>query len=175
MSRIKAVILSVVVLIFGLAAFGVYFFSTGGGGLYRTIVYYLIPDVPNKVHTWLDFIYKGDDRAVYGFYAGGDENSIKIWTLSGLKRFYAKERFSTYYFRDTCAVVRRLQQSGGQSGLNTEEVYFDLNEWQGLLQPENLVTVWTHGREGGRIIIDKALARSGRYKVLGKVEAGVCD
>ncbi|RIK54663.1 MAG: hypothetical protein DCC59_03370 [Chloroflexi bacterium] len=135
----------------------------------------MIPDLPNKAHSWLDFVYKGDDRAVYGFYAGGDENSIKIWTLSGLKRFYAKPRFSTYSFRDTCAVVRRLQQGGGQSGLNTEEVYFDLNEWRGLLQPENLVTVWTHGREGGRIIIDKALARSGRYKVLGRVEAGVCD
>lgn len=115
------------------------FFSTGGGGLYRTIVYYLIPDVPNKVHTWLDFVYKGDDRAVYGFYAGGDEESIKIWTLSGLKRFYAKERFSTFYFRDTCAVVRRLQQGGGQSGLNSEEVYFNLSEWQGLLQPETIL------------------------------------
>ncbi|MCK6569397.1 MAG: hypothetical protein L6Q45_17075, partial [Anaerolineales bacterium] len=138
MSQAKAIILSVTVLILGLAAFGWYFFSTGGGGLYRTVVYYLIPEVPNKVHTWLDFVYKGDDRSVYGFYAGGDEESINIWTLSGLKRFYAKPQFSTYSFRDTCAVVRRLQQGGGQSGLNTEEVYFDLGEWQGLLQPETI-------------------------------------
>jgi hypothetical protein len=176
MSRFKAIILSVVVLTLGLAVFGWYFFSTGGAGLYRTVVNYLLADIPDKKHDWWEFIYKGENSSVSGFYSGGDEESIKIWTLSGLKRFYAKPKFSTYSFRDTCAVVRQLQQEGGgQRGLNNEEVYFDLGEWQSLLVPENYVTVWLAGKENGQVVIDKTLGRSGKYKVLGKIEKGVCD
>ncbi|MBE7433924.1 MAG: hypothetical protein HS100_08395 [Anaerolineales bacterium] len=98
MSRVKAIILSVVVLILSLVVFTVYFFSTGGRGLARIVVYYLFSDVPDKKYTWIDFINKNEPgRSISGFYAFGDENSISIWTLSGLKRFYAKPGFSLPY------------------------------------------------------------------------------
>lgn len=98
MSRIKAIILSVVVLILSVVIFTVYFFSTGGKGLARIVVYYLFSDVPDKKYTWIDFINKNEPgRSISGFYAFGDENSISIWTLSGLKRFYAKPGFSLPY------------------------------------------------------------------------------
>lgn len=63
---------------FFLAIYGVYFFATGGRGLYRIVVNYLLPDLPDKKYSWIDFVYKDENRRISGFYAGGDENSIKI-------------------------------------------------------------------------------------------------
>lgn len=150
------------------------FFSTGGAGLYRTVRYYLIPGLPDKTHTWSDFVYNGDKK-VSGFYAWGDEESIKIWTLSGLKRFYTKPGFSIYHFLDTCEAVRQLKEVGLTSAPNDEVTYFTLEPWQKELKPEYFVTIWPQGKEGGHVMINKALARSGKYKVLGKIERGVCE
>lgn len=175
MVRLKPWLIGTLTVFVLLIGFIFYFFSTGGGGLYRTVVYYLIPDLPDKFHSWTDFVYKGENTKVVGFYAGGDETSIKIWTLSGLKRFYAKPRFSTFSFLDTCSAVRQIKQSGSKTAPNNEQLYFDLTEFQELLQPENLVTVWPSGKEDGRVMIDKVLARSGQYKVLGRIEEGVCE
>lgn len=170
-----AIILSVVVLSLSLIFFGVYFFSTGGAGLYRIVVNYLVPDLPDKKYSWVDFIYKDDTYKVSGFYAGGDEESIKIWTLSGLKRFYAKPKFSSFSFRDTCAAVRQIQENGLKQAINNESINFDISEFQALLKPEYFVTVWPVGKEDGKVMIDKVFAFSGKYKVLGRVEQGVCD
>lgn len=176
MSRIKAIILSIVVLIVSLVIFIFYFFSTGGRGLARTVVYYLFSDMPDKQYTWIDFINKnGPGSNVSGFYAFGDENSISIWTLSGLKRFYAKPLSSVYVFRDTCGIIKQMKENQTKNMVNPEQTTIEISEWQTKMKSEYFVTVKVLDREDGRNMIDKAWGVSGRYKILGKVEAGVCD
>lgn len=175
MTRPSLWIVGILALIIFLLAYGIYFFSAGGGGLYRAVVYYLIPNLPDKKHSWQDFIYKGEKGSTSGFYAGGNDESIKIWTLSGLKRFYTKPGLSIYSFRDTCAAYKNLRESSTEAVENEETTYFTLSQWQNELEQENFVTIWPYAKENGRVVIDKALARSGKYKVFGRIEEGVCD
>lgn len=176
MSRIKAIILSVVVLILSLVIFGIYFFSTGGTGLYRLARYYLSQDIPNKEYTWFDFVYRQDPGSyINGVYAFGDEDSISLWTLSGLKRFYAKPLTSVYVFRDTCGIVRKLTETGAPSLNNPELVSINLSDWQTGMKPEYFVRIKTLGKEDGKNLIDKAWSISGKYKVLGRIDRGVCE
>lgn len=177
MGRGWIVIIAITVLVLGLSAFGYYFYTTGGAGLYRIVVYYLIPkNIPDKKYTWRDFFYKkGEGVRVSGFYAKGDSESVSIWTLSGLKKFYAKPKTSVYNFRDTCLVVRQMKERGEQSMVNGNDIFFDITDWNEMMKKEYFVTVQVLGRENGRDLIDNIWGVSGRYKVLGKVEEGVCD
>lgn len=144
-------------------------------GLYRIVVHYLIPNLPDKKYTWIDFIYKGSGSSVSGFYAGGNEDSFSLWTLSGLKTFYALPNTSAFIFRDTCAVVKQIKDNGSKSVINPEQRTFYIDEWRNLMKPEYFATVQLLGDESGKNLIDKAWGVSGKYKVLGRVDRGVCD
>lgn len=171
--KIFTLVVLVLVLAFGL--FAVHFYQTGGAGLYRVIVHYLIPDLPDKRYNWSDFVYRGAGSEVSGFYSGGDEESFKMWTLNGLKTFYYKPGTSVFYFDDTCSAVKELISKGNETQLNQRYTYFDIASWEKQMQKEYFVTVKVLGKEDKRVVIDKLWAVSGRYKILGRIEEGVCE
>lgn len=161
--------------IFGLGVFGYYFYTSGGAGLSRVVFNYLMPDVPDKKYGWNDFRYRGEGEKISGFYAYGDSESFSIWTLSGLKKYYHMPGTSVYMHRDTCEVVRQLTAQKTDRLANPEQIYFNLADWEQVIKSEYLVTVLPLVGEGGYKMVDKVWSVSGRYKVLGRIEEGVCD
>lgn len=136
--------------------------------------------VEDKRYSWGDFSGIGVDKKMSGFYSEffSNQDRMAIWTLTGIRFFYHKPATSIYYFRDTCEVVKQLNQNKNTTGetklANPEQYYFTLSSWQELVKDENLVTVqWVS--EHGRHYIDKAWSQSGKYRVLGKIEGGVCE
>lgn len=176
MARLKLWLWGLLIVTFSLIIFSFYFVATDGKGLYRLARYYLSQDIPNKEYAWFDFIYHQDPGSyINGVYAFGDEDSISLWTLSGLKRFYAKPLTSVYVFRDTCGIVRKLTETGAPSLNNPELVSINLSDWQTGMKPEYFVRIKTLGKEDGKNLIDKAWSISGKYKVLGRIDRGVCE
>ncbi len=165
----------VAVLIVGLMVFGFYFYTTGGGGLSRVVLNYLIPNLTDKKYGWNDFRYRGEGEKISRFYAYGDSENFGIWTLSGLKKYYHLPGTSVYMHRDTCEVVRQLTAQKTDSMANPEQIYFELSDWEKMVKREYFVTVLPLVGEDGYKMVDKVWSVSGRYKVLGRVEEGVCD
>ena len=89
MTRLK-VLLGIFFITLGFSIFilGYFFYSTGGMGLVRIVQNYIIVNIPDKKYSWNDFIDRGADYSISGFYSSSTNNSISIWTLSGLKTFY---------------------------------------------------------------------------------------
>lgn len=175
MSGLKVWLGIIFVLIFSLGVFVSFFYFTGGAGLSRIVINYLIPNLPDKKYNWQDFRYKGEGQKISGFYAYGDNESFSIWTLSGLKKFYHKPETSVYSFRDTCAIVKQITAEDTGISLNPENLYFDVGDWNKVMKKEFLVTVLSLGKENGHQMVDKVWSVSGKYKILGRIEGKVCD
>ena len=160
------------------------FYTTGGRGLARIIPNYLMADIPDKRHSWGDFVPSSTTKRVSGFYSTrfSTDDSVAIWTLGGLRRFYHLSGTSVYYHRDSCAIWREIESSQGQeeqtleqrSRTNNPDIFFDFALWQQEMQQEYFVTVQWMEQDGQRIV-DKAWSVSGKYKVLGRVGASVCE
>lgn len=150
------------------------FYVTGGRGLIRIIPSYLLADIPDKRYGWSDFLPSGTQRKVSGFYSAtlSNENRLAIWTLAGLQTFTHNPGRSVYYHRDTCGVIKAMKEGDGGEALNPMAVYVDPASWRAVMQQEYLVTVqWEEGSRN----VENVWSISGKYRVLGKVEGGVCD
>jgi hypothetical protein len=159
------------------------FLSTGGTGLVRTVRYYLLADIDDKRYQWGDFVPNNTTKRVSGFYSStfSRDDVVAIWTLGGLRTFKHKAGTSVYNHRNTCKLVRELKETsdkGGDGGeraiLNPEAVYLNIADWQILMQQEYPVTIQWIEEDNDRVI-DKLWSVSGKYKILGRVETGVCD
>jgi hypothetical protein len=78
MKGLKIAALVLTVLLVGLAAFGFYFYTSGGAGLTRIVINYLIPNLPDKRYTWDDFRYRGEKEKVSGFYSSSNTESFSM-------------------------------------------------------------------------------------------------
>lgn len=161
------------------------FLKTGGLGMLRIVRPYLMRDIPDKRYGWSDFVPSNDTKRVSGFYSPqfSGENGVAIWTLVGLKRFYHKSNFSVYYHSDVCGAVnsikREIEDKGvdGARGRKMDDMqikYFDVAKWRENMKAEYLITVQWDTQEDRRVI-DKLWSVSGKYRVLGRIEEGVCD
>ena len=176
MNRGKVIlVIFCLVLVCSLSYFVFYFNSTGGAGLSRIVINYLIPNLPDKKYSWGDFMDRGIDKDISGFYAGGDANSFKLWTLSGLKTFYHKPLVSLYMFYDTCAVYNNLKNADVKTAPVEQSITPGLFVWERTMKKEYFVTVSRLGSEFGNNFVREARSQSGKYKVLGQIEEGICD
>ena len=174
----KGILIVFSIIIVGLISFAIFFSQTGGNGLYRIVINYLIPNLPENKYSWGDFMDRGVDQEISGFYSSGDVNSFKIWTLSGLKTFHHLPGTSVYIFRDTCKVYKQIATNNVTEGVgatNNEEVTPGLFKWILKMQKEYFVTVKRLPNQYGHDMVDKAWSSSGKYKILGQIEEGVCD
>ncbi len=180
MGKGKAVGIGIIVIILLTCVSGYLFYvKTGGRGLTRAVWYYFWRDIPDKKYSWREFSDRGVEQGISGFYAFGSETSFSMWTLAGLKTFYHVAGTSIYQYEDICGALKRLRDNpneSGASGMRAEaRVSGELAVWEGWIKPENLVTV-VRLREGdGKNMIDKVWSYSGKYKVLNRLDEGVCD
>lgn len=167
-----------VAVIANIALLVVLFHRTGGAGLTRFVWYYLMRDIPDKKYDWKDFRDRGPRQEIKGFYAGGDEAGFYLWTLSGLKRFNHQQGVSVYLFQDVCAAIWAFNAGQAETGgsiLLGKHYTGDVQEWQAQLKKEYLVTVVRLDKGEGKNVVDKALAVSGRYKVLDQLTKEQCE
>lgn len=165
-------------LFLALVIFGIFFYTTGGTRLAIVTINYLIPNIPDKKYTWVDFTDRGPTQKINGFYIDGDEESFRMWTLSGIKRFYNVPNTSMYSFKDVCAAIKYSTNTDYQitSGITVEEQLIeDFSEWQKQIKKEYFVTVSYSNRNGKFNLVDIVRSVNGKYKVIGRIEDGGCD
>lgn len=154
---------------------GGFFVATGGMGLARVAWYYLWREIPDKKYSWQDFSDRGAGKGISGFYAFGSANSFSMWTLSGLKTFTHTPGVSVYHHQDICGAYRQFKQNNTQEAVKAENIIVgELSAWQAMVEPENLVSVIRYGGGSPRNAIDKVWSYSGKYKILNRLEEGVC-
>ncbi|MBK6648172.1 MAG: hypothetical protein IPG44_20915 [Anaerolineales bacterium] len=156
----------------------VFFVKTGGMGLSRVTWHYFFRDLPDKKYSWQEFTDRGTAQGISGFYAFGNQNGFSMWTLSGLKTFRHVPGTSIYQHEDICGALKALQdnlQATGSGMKANKQVTGVIEFWQSLMKQENLVTVLrlTDGEHHNDI--DKVWSYSGKYRVLNKLDPGVCD
>ncbi len=154
-----------------------FFLNSGGRGLARIAWYYLLRDIPDKRYGWRDFIDRGPQTPISGFYSGGDASGFYLWTLSGRKRFSHRPGVSVYQFNDVCAAVRQWGEGGEQaeSARVENRVSGEISEWREWLEPEFLVTVLRLEEGGGGNAVHTAKSMSGKYKVFGQLTGEQCE
>lgn len=174
-AKISLLILGFVIIC--LASFAYFFYITGGARLAIVAVNYLIPNIPNKEYTWVDFTDRGRATKISGFYAGGDEKGFNLWTLSGYKRFRNLPGTSYYIFQDVCAAVQTLKKinSTKDSLLVQDQKTNDILTWEEKVKKEYFVTVQKMPDENNKDFVDKAWAISGKYKVLKRIDEKACE
>ena len=178
MSRGKWWLIGFVLMVTILAGGYVFFVKTGGLGLSRITWHYFFRDIPDKKYSWQDFTERGAKEGISGFYAYGNENGFSMWTLSGLKTFRHVSGTSIYQHEDICGAVRALQKDpqATDSGVKaSKQVTGDIEFWQSLIKPENLVTVLRLAEGERRNEIDKVWSYSGKYKELNKLDKDTCN
>lgn len=154
-----------------------FFVSTGGKGLSRVAWHYFIKNLPDKKYSWQDFIDRGPNEGISGFYAYGDSSGFSMWTLSGLKTFSHIEGKSVYVYEDVCAAVRQLIDNPDdqtQPVMASKEVTQDIGSWQTLIKQENLVTVVRLDQPDYRNAIGQVWSYSGKYRELNKLDKDSC-
>lgn len=152
----------VVILLLGVATVG--FWYTGGSSLVYVYQNYLTKDIKDKIYTEEMFRDRGPREMLHGYYAGSDNKSFYMWTLSGLKRFFHRDVTSVYYHVDTCGIMKKIEagersKEGGATQVDLEE-YFDLSAWRERMKPGYYVWVKRVGEGVEASIIDKVWGNS---------------
>ncbi len=157
---------------------GFFFYTTGGNGLTRVIAYYLIRDLPDKQYNWRDFTDQGTTRKISGFYSSGDKDSFRLWTLSGLKTFYALPGTSIYMYEDICAGVQYLNDNPEVAGSEItipKRVTQNILDWEKLMRKENFVTVQRLVGQDTPNMVEKVWSFSGKYKIISQLDLEACN
>ncbi len=142
---------------------------------------YLIPNIPNKKYTWNDFTDRGPNVKVSGFYIDGDKQGFRMWTLSGIKKFYNVQGTSVYIFKDVCSAVKHLDSGPKPSGdevptTTIDEQYIEnILDWEQIMNREYLVSVTYSNTQDKSHLVDIVQSVSGKYRVIGRIESGGCD
>lgn len=155
----------------------IFFVKTGGMRLLKVTWHYFLRDLPDKKYNWREFTERGEKQGISGFYAFGNEKGFSMWTLSGLKTFRHLPGISIYQHEDICRALRELQENPQATGgvMAEKTITGRIEYWQSLIKSENLVTVLRLTDDKRRNAIDKVWSYSGKYKVLNKLDQGVCD
>jgi len=178
MSHGRAVWIVVGALIVSALVGGYLFYTkTGGNALTRVVWHYFLQDIADKKYSWGDFTDRGASEGISGFFAYGDSDRFRLWTLSGLKTFTHVQDISVYQHEDICGALKQLQERGeaGAPVAAEKTITGSSSYWQSLIKPENLVTVLRledpHYHNG----VDKVWSYSGKYRELNKLEAETCE
>lgn len=166
------------ILVVASSSVGYFFYSTGGNGLTRVVLHYLIRDLPDKQYSWRDFTDQGTARKISGFYSSGDKNSFRLWTLSGLKTFDTLPGTSIYMYEDICAGVRYLNDNPETVGSEVtvpKRVTPDILDWERLMKKENFVTVQRLVGQDTPNMVDKVWSFSGKYKIISQLDKEACN
>lgn len=184
MKRFKKILIWFVVIGFMVGGLVWGFLATGGIGLVRLYKNYLLQNLTEKKYSAQDFIDRGPREMLYGYYAGGDDEGVYIWTLSGLKRFVHRDMTSVYYYVDPCAMVQKMatgQVDGTTESLPNggykvrEELYFSLQEWRERVETGDYVWVKRVGEGAERKVIDKIFGSSNKYFPLVRLTLKQCE
>ena len=161
-------------LMIGTIAFGNFFLTTGGGGLGRIVWYYLIPNIPNRQYGWQDFVDRGPEQNISGFYSSSNENGLSMWTLSGLKTFKIDPGVSKYRFTDFCETISKVdladETAYHQSVL--EATINDFDQWRGKMKKEYFLTIQRQNNDKNLIYL--LWSRSGKYKNIEEINLETC-
>lgn len=155
-----------------------YYAATGGNGLTRVVFYYLIRNIPDKQYDWRDFTDQGTPNKISGFYASGDKDSFRLWTLSGLKTFNTLPGTSIYMYEDICAGVRYLHENPEATGSvipAPQRVTSDILVWEKLMRKEYFVTVKRLDNLDNPNMVDKVWSYSGKYKIINELDIESCN
>ena len=161
-------------LVIGVIAFGNFFFTTGGGGLARVTWYYLLQNIPDRQYGWQDFTDRGSEQNISGFYSSSNENSLSIWTLSGLKTFGIDPGVSEYNYSMFCEAVSNVDLSMGTAyrQLARDVMMKDFSVWRNYMKSEYFITV--QREPNNKNIISKLWSRSGKYKIIDNIDLETC-
>lgn len=157
---------------------GYYYSTTGGNGLTRIVVNYLTRNLPDKQYGWQDFIDQGPTKKISGFYSSGDKDSFRLWTLSGLKKFYTLPGTSIYMYEDICAGVRYLNDNPETAGSEVtvpKRVTPNILDWERFMKKENFVTVQRLVGQDTPNMVDKVWSFSGKYKIISQLDLEACN
>ena len=154
-----------------------FFYSTGGSGLTRVIVHYLIQDLPNKEYSWQDFTDQGSTQKISGFYSSGNKDGFYLWTLSGLKKFYTVPGTSIYMYEDICAAVQELNENPEATNVipAPQQVTPNILDWEKLMRKEYFVTVKRLDDLDNPNMVDKVWSYSGKYKIINQLDIESCN
>jgi hypothetical protein len=161
-----------------LTLFGIFFYKTGGFRILTVAFNYLIPNIPNKKYTWIDFVDRGPNKKINGFYAGEDGEGFRMWTLSGLMRFSHNRSHSVYGFKDVCQGINSLKNRnslGTHEVTVIEELTGDFDLWRKQMDNEYFVTVtYMDNPEKSKYVL-RAWGVNVKYKIIGVIEKEGCS
>lgn len=165
------------VLVVASSSAGYFFYTTGGNGLARVIAYYLIQDLPDKEYSWRDFTDQGTAHKISGFYSGGDKDGFRLWTLSGLKKFYTVAGTSIYMHEDICSAAQYLKENPEVTERvpAPKRITPDILSWEALMRKENFVIVQRLDGQDNLNLVDKVWSFSGKYKIINQLDLETCD
>jgi hypothetical protein len=139
MSKKFWLVVSLMLVAFGLAVFGCYY-SGFGHWVRVNLVIGAIQNEKNRQRAWEIF---NNEREgwVSGIYAGAYANKIGIWGRTGLS-ILTTDQYSVYRYIDGCSLLAHKTLETGGNGLD-ETLFFEMSGWKKRIKTGDYVTVMT--------------------------------